>query len=161
MVMIIDRNCSWLNSVDRCYERLLFIHETCLTSNISWSLDKDDYDDNLDYDDDDDGNYDDDDNVNIQPSGFTALASLKPSLSSKPLLTGQQVLFDIIMRMMMLMIMLMMIMMTVMVTMMMFVKIKMKIIVLQKSQFIRLFFFPSNFRRTSDDSDALATPRFT
>ena len=36
--MIIDRNCSYMNSVDRCYEMLLIIHETCLTSNISWSL---------------------------------------------------------------------------------------------------------------------------
>ena len=36
--MIIDRNCSCMNSGDRCYERLLFIHETCWSSNISWSL---------------------------------------------------------------------------------------------------------------------------
>ena len=36
--MIIDRNCSCMNSGDRCYERLLFIHETCWSSNISSSL---------------------------------------------------------------------------------------------------------------------------
>ena len=36
--MIIDRNCSCMNSGDRCWERLLFINEKCWSSNISWSL---------------------------------------------------------------------------------------------------------------------------
>ena len=36
--MIIDRNCSCMNSGDRCYERLLFINEKCWSSNISWYL---------------------------------------------------------------------------------------------------------------------------
>ena len=40
-----------MNSGDRCYERLLFIHETCWSSKIWWSLD-DGYDDDDDDDDD-------------------------------------------------------------------------------------------------------------